>query len=109
MHSDPSRAVRSALLTFCLLSPALARAQPQSADMEARTVLAQTCSAIVPPTPPEEVAVKNELATMLWAARVGAALRGSPDVQAVGQMLRDLAALKYDWSTLDAATQLTQF
>jgi hypothetical protein len=109
MHSSPLGVVRSALLTACLLTPAAALAQSQSADVEARKVLAQTCSAILPPTPPEEVAVKNELATMLWAARVGATLRGTPDVQAVGQMLRDLAASNYDWSRLDASAQLAQF
>jgi hypothetical protein len=109
MHSGLLGAIRSAVLTACLLTPEVTLAQSQSADIEARKVLAQTCSAIMPPTPPEEVAAKNELATMLWAARVGAALRGSPDVQAVGQMLRDLAASSYDWSRLDASTQLAQF
>jgi hypothetical protein len=109
MHSGSLGVVRSALLTACLLTPSAALAQSQGADVEARKVLAQTCSAILPPTPPEEVAVKNELATMLWAARVGATLRGTPDVQAVGQMLRDLAASNYDWSRLDATAQLAQF
>ena len=93
-----------------LTIPGVAGAQPDTrADVEARKVLAQTCSAIAPPTAPEEVAVKNELATVLWASRVGAKLRGAPEVQAVGQMLRDLAGANYDWSKLDAAAQLNEF
>lgn len=102
--------IRRVLLAIGLLIPGSALAQPDTrADVEARKVLAQTCSAIAPPTAPEEVVVKNELATMLWASRVGAKLRGSAEVQAVGQMLRDLAASSYDWAKLDAAAQLAEF
>jgi hypothetical protein len=102
--------IRKLWLTLCLLTPGVALAQPEGrADVEARKVLAQTCSAIAPPTAPEEVVVKNELATMLWASRVGAKLRGAAEVQAVGQMLRDLAASSYDWSKLDPASQLAEF
>lgn len=102
--------IRRLLLTIGLLTPGVATAQSDTrADVEARKVLAQTCEAIAPPTAPEEVVVKNELATMLWASRVGAKLRGSAEVQAVGQMLRDLAASNYDWSKLDAAAQLAEF
>jgi hypothetical protein len=102
--------IRTFFLPLWLLTPTVALAQPEGrADIEARKVFAQTCEAIAPPTAPEEVVVKNELATMLWASRVGAKLRGAAEVQAVGQMLRDLAASSYDWSKLDAASQLNQF
>jgi hypothetical protein len=102
--------VRAGLVAACLLTPGAGIAQPEpGGDVEARKVLAQTCSAIAPPTAPEEVVVKNELATMLWASRVGATLRGTSDVQAVGQLLRDLAASNYDWAKLDEAAQLAEF
>jgi hypothetical protein len=102
--------IRRLLLLVGLTFPGVAGAQPDTrADVEARKVLAQTCSAIAPPTAPEEVAVKNELATVLWASRVGAKLRGAPEVQAVGQMLRDLAGANYDWAKLDASAQLNEF
>jgi hypothetical protein len=100
---------RALLLTTCLLVPAAALAEDPRADVEAQKVLSQTCSAIAPPTAPEEVAVKNELATILWASRVGAKLRGTADTQAIGQLLRDLAASNYDWSRLDTAAQLAEF
>jgi hypothetical protein len=102
--------MRRFLLILGLFTPTPALAQSDGrADVEARKVLAQTCSAIAPPTAPEEVVVKNELATVLWTSRVGAKLRGSVEVQAVGQMLRDLAASNYDWSKLDATAQLAEF
>lgn len=105
-----SMMTRTLLLMVGLMIPGLASAQADTrADVEARKVLAQTCSAIAPPTAPEEVAVKNELATVLWASRVGAKLRGAPEVQAVGQMLRDLAVSNYDWAKLDASAQIQEF
>jgi hypothetical protein len=97
-------------LVVLLLTSLAGAAEPNvRADAEARRVLDETCAALAAPTSPEEAPSKNELATTLWASRVGAKLRVAAEVQAVGQLLRDLAASKYDWARYDAATQVSEF
>jgi hypothetical protein len=110
--SSVARRLYRATLTIApsaLLWAQTTYAAPTSDAAEASRVLADTCSTLASPTAREEVATKNELATMLWSSRVGAKLRVAAEVQAVGQMLRDLAASNYNWTGLDATAQIAEF
>jgi hypothetical protein len=83
-------------------------AAPDSAGRVQR-FLAEACAALATPPAPTEVSVKNELAAVLWSSRVGLKVVAPSDVQALGQMLRDLGATNYDWARLDARAQFGAF
>jgi len=76
---------------------------------EAKRAVTAACEVLSTPASPEEVAIKNELASMLWSGRVGIKVASASDLQAVGQALRDLTALNYDWARLDSRAQVAEF
>jgi hypothetical protein len=82
----------------------------RSAEVEeVKKAITEACSAISTPGGPDEIPGMNKLASMLWSSRVGINVTTPSDEQVIGQMLRDLAGLNYDWAKLDAQAQVAYF
>jgi hypothetical protein len=101
---------RTCLIVIVLLVSSDGVAGPNStAGEDARRSVAEGCAALATPTAPDEVVVKNELAAGMWSGSNGVKVAAPSDAHALGQMLRDLAKLDYNWAQLDAAAQLAAF
>jgi hypothetical protein len=75
----------------------------------ARIIAASCTKVIQPPTSPQNLQVKNQLTATMWSVVNKVKITRAEDELALGQLLRDLPTEKYDWSQLDATTQLDHF
>jgi hypothetical protein len=111
VHGDMNRTTLVAAAFAALaLSPFNGAAEPpRSPTDEMRQLVAESCAILAAPAAPGQVQSVNELASMMWSQHHNVRVSTPADVQALGQMLRDLRAMTFNWTQLDAANQFGAF